>query len=173
VSTGEAQRAKLAYCGQYLAAVQLLLVATAGMGSKEARLYRYAAALQLDARHRSALTRESVARNKALGNFKCVAVCVQHPDLTAIGWARDNKACFEMDACMHRSVDCSLNVSMLRCDVLCCVRSRGLLPGLFQHLCDVMQHPCFGCHMLPTHASSLKSCPAVVAHRAAGIVEMR
>jgi hypothetical protein len=68
---GDAGRAaKLAYCAQYLAAVQLLAVAAAGSGPAHARLYRYAAALPLDARHRLALTRESVARNRALGNYK-------------------------------------------------------------------------------------------------------
>ncbi len=66
-------KSKASFTAQYLAAVLLLSPASAGAGPREARLYRYAAALQLDLRHRVALTREAVTRNKQLKNFKCVA----------------------------------------------------------------------------------------------------
>ncbi len=61
---------KTAFCAQYLAAAQLLGAAAAGSGPREARLYRHAAALELDPRHRVPLAKESVARNRIQRNFR-------------------------------------------------------------------------------------------------------
>lgn len=67
---GEATTQKIQFAAQYLACVLLLEAAIAGSGPREARLYRYAAALKLDDKHQLALVKESVVRNKAVANFR-------------------------------------------------------------------------------------------------------
>eukprot|EP00879_Flechtneria_rotunda_P017296 GHRR01018118.1.p1 GENE.GHRR01018118.1~~GHRR01018118.1.p1 ORF type:complete len:1217 (+),score=567.02 GHRR01018118.1:272-3922(+) len=62
-----------AFAAQYLAAVMLLKAAGSGATAKEARLYRYVCALQLDDRHRLALVKEAVVRNKYVGNYRYAA----------------------------------------------------------------------------------------------------
>eukprot|EP00198_Chlamydomonas_reinhardtii_P006790 XP_001696126.1 predicted protein [Chlamydomonas reinhardtii] len=64
------RRARLAFCANYYAAVRLLEGVGAGAGGREARLYRYLAALRLDARHGDALLREAISRNKAVRNYR-------------------------------------------------------------------------------------------------------
>eukprot|EP00775_Hariotina_reticulata_P010067 gene10067-10222_t len=72
-ASGPSRAQRQAFASQYLAAVMLLKAAGAGTGAKEARLYRYAASLRLDDRHSLALVKESVVRNKHVGNYKYAA----------------------------------------------------------------------------------------------------
>jgi hypothetical protein len=58
------------FAAQYLAVVLLLQAAAGGTGAKEARLYRYAAALKLDDRHAMLVAREAIVRNKQRGNYR-------------------------------------------------------------------------------------------------------
>ncbi|KAG2445523.1 hypothetical protein HXX76_000138 [Chlamydomonas incerta] len=65
-----ARRARLAFCANYYAAVRLLEGVGAGAGGREARLYRYLAALRLDAKHADALLREAISRNRVVKNYR-------------------------------------------------------------------------------------------------------
>jgi hypothetical protein len=61
----------LSSAAQYYAVVMLLEKAGSGAGKREARWYRFAAALELADSHRMMVVREAVNRNKGLGNYRC------------------------------------------------------------------------------------------------------
>ncbi|KXZ50212.1 hypothetical protein GPECTOR_17g849 [Gonium pectorale] len=65
-----ARRARLGFCAAYYTAVRLLEGVGSGAGRREARLYRYLAGLRLDPTHATALLREAITRNKAIGNYR-------------------------------------------------------------------------------------------------------
>ncbi len=71
---GPSRQQRLAFCAQYNAAVRLLSAASEPScpPGRQARLYRFLAALKLDDRHTLMLTRESANRNRAAGNNRCV-----------------------------------------------------------------------------------------------------
>ena len=58
------------WCAQYLGAVRLLKEASAASKVQGARLTRYAAALQLQDKHRLALVQSSANRNMEVGNYR-------------------------------------------------------------------------------------------------------
>lgn len=87
---GPSHTAKVSFCASYFAAVRLLAEATAGTGAREARLYRYLAALKLDDKHSMALLREAVNRNRAIGNYRYAADQLTALVTKCIGTAPDD-----------------------------------------------------------------------------------